>query len=47
MGMLLHRRSWGDPAPTKNKEKPKEVSANDGKRKTRKAQSANLPGHGK
>lgn len=47
MGMLLRRRSWETPAPTQTKEKPKEVSTNDGKRKTRKANSANLPGHGK
>ena len=47
MGMLLHRRGWGNPAPTKEKEMPKEVSANDGKRKTRKTGSADLPGNGK
>lgn len=46
MGMLLHRRGWGDPAPTQTK-KPKEVSTNDGKRKTRKVRSADLPGNGK
>ena len=47
MGMLLRRRSWENPAPTQTKEKPKEVSTNDGKRKTRKNQSADLPGNGK
>lgn len=47
MGMLLRRRSWENPAPTQTKEKPKEVSTNDGKRKTRKTRSADLPGHGK
>lgn len=47
MGMLLRRRSWENPAPTQRKEKPKEVSTNDGKRKTRKAHSADLPGNGK
>lgn len=47
MGMLLHRRGWGDPAPTQTKEKPKEVSTNNGKPKTRKIKSADLPGNGK
>ncbi len=47
MGMLLHRRGWGNPAPTQTKENPKEVSTNDGKRKTRKVRSADLPGNGK
>ena len=45
MGMLLRRRNWGDPAPAQAKENTKEVSANDGKRKTRKARSADLPRH--
>ena len=47
MGMLLRRRDWNAPVPTQNKEKQKEVSTNDGKRKTRKTRSADLPGHGK
>ena len=47
MGMLLRRRDWGDLTPTQTKEKPKEVSTNDGKRKTRKTRSADLPGQGK
>ena len=47
MGMLLHRRGWGDPAPTQNKEPQKEVSTNNGKPKTRKVKSADLPGNGK
>lgn len=47
MGMLLHRRGWGDPAPTQKKEPKKEVSTNDGKRKTRKVRSADLPGQSK
>ena len=47
MGMLLHRRGWGDPAPTKTKETAKEVSTDNGKPKTRKVKSADLPGNGK
>lgn len=47
MGMLLHRRGWGNPAPTQTKEKPKEVSTNDGKRKNNKVRSADLPRNGK
>lgn len=47
MGMLLRRRGLENQTPTKAKETPKEVSTNDGKRKTRKARSADLPGHSK
>ena len=47
MGMLLRRRGLDNQAPTETKDKPKEVSTNDGKRKARKARSADLPGHGK
>lgn len=47
MGMLLHRRGWGDPTPTQKNEKTKEVSTNNGKSKTRKVKSADLPGNGK
>ena len=47
MGMLLHRRGWGNPAPTTKKETPKEVSTKNGKPKTRKTKSADLPGNGK
>ena len=47
MGMLLRRRGWENPAPTKTKEKTKEVSTNDGSRKNRKTRSADLPGHRK
>ena len=47
MGMLLRRRDWDTPVPTQTKEKPKEVSTNDGKRKTRKASSADLPRNSK
>ena len=47
MGMLIRRRNWEFPVPTQMKEKPKEVSTNDGKRKTRKARSADLPSDSK
>ena len=47
MGMLFRRRGWGNPAPTKGKETPKEVSTNDCKRKDRKTRSADLPRHSK
>ena len=47
MGMLLHRRDWGNLVPTKKKEPHKEVSTNNGKPKTRKIKSADLPGNGK
>ena len=47
MGMLLRRRIWEFPAPTQTKEKPKEVSTNDAKRKDRKTRSADLPRHSK
>lgn len=47
MGMMLRRRNWGNPVPTQTKEKPKEVSTNDGKRKDRKTRSADLPRHSK
>ena len=47
MGMLLHRRDWGNPVPTKKKEPEKEVSTNNGKSKTRKIKSADLPGNSK
>lgn len=47
MGMLLRRRGLENQATTQTKETPKEVSTNDGKRKTRKTRSADLPGHGK
>ena len=47
MGMLLHRRDWGNSVPTKKKEPTKEVSTNNGKSKTRKIKSADLPGNSK
>lgn len=47
MGMLLRRRNLETPVPTKTKDPNKEVGTNDGKRKNRKARSADLPGHSK